>query len=181
MKFQRSKPLYFKEHHLSTLVASISLTTFIAIPAAAATITTSGAVILSNPVTTPMWNAGADTYIGSGGTGTLTTSQGTIITGTNFYIGQNSGDTGTLNLFDSGTILTSDGLTAIGESGNGTLNIFNAVLTNNWGASPEPSEILSRLSLYNNDPVSSLKGFFAGTVEISDERAVSLNRAKFFS
>ena len=149
MKFQRSKPLYFKEHHLSTLVASISLTTFIAIPAAAATIITSGAVILSNPVTTPMWNAGADTYIGSGGTGTLTASQGTIITGTNFYIGQNSGDTGTLNLFDSGTILTSDGLTTIGESGNGTLNIFNAVLTNNWNKPTSPGSVSYSVNIGN--------------------------------
>jgi len=101
-----------------------------------ATVNTSGAVVLTNPTSTPVWDAGSDTYVGASGNGTITAADGETITGSNFIIGQNSGDIGTFNLQDSGSTLSAAGELTSGNGGTGTLNILNgAVITNTWNKS----------------------------------------------
>ncbi|MPR64353.1 autotransporter outer membrane beta-barrel domain-containing protein [Ochrobactrum intermedium] len=105
----------------------------LSLPAIAQTVDVTGSNSISTPPTSPVWNAGENTIIGSGGTGGLGATNGQVINGTNFVFGSGSGDVGTSSLADTGTALNASGSLTIGDAGTGTLYILNgAVVTNSW-------------------------------------------------
>ncbi|WP_235943026.1 autotransporter family protein [Ochrobactrum soli] len=102
-------------------------------PAMAQTLNVSGSSTVTNPPTSPIWNAGTDTIIGNDGTGGLEAGNGQIINGTNFVFGSTATGIGTSSLTGTGTALNASGALTIGDAGTGTLSVLNgAWVANNW-------------------------------------------------
>jgi T5SS/PEP-CTERM-associated repeat protein/autotransporter-associated beta strand protein len=70
--------------------------------------------------------------VGDYGTGTLTIANGaSLLGGTNFVIGLNSGSNGTVTVTDNNTVMNFNTLTTqVGGAGNGTLSIANGATVN---------------------------------------------------
>ncbi|MCD4824621.1 MAG: PEP-CTERM sorting domain-containing protein [Phycisphaerae bacterium] len=106
-----------------------------------------GEVTVDGPGST--WTASADLYFGYSGSGTMNISNGGSVSSGNTYsmgnyIGHNSGSTGEVTVDGPGSTWTVSSDLYIGNSGSGTLNIFNGgsvVSNDNMPSAPSSSYI----------------------------------------